>query len=116
MATSTGAARLRRLPTRFGLVPVARRQSVYVSSHTGRSWRVNLCKAAVIDQHNELGDIPGLIDDNLNVICGWDRLKILAIKPAGSDQMTFEAFARGRNSQTGDLFLPIDKVLQGILQ
>lgn len=98
------------------LCPWPGAQSVYVSSHTGRSWRVNLCKAAVIDQHNELGDIPGLIDDNLNVICGWDRLKILAIKPAGSDQMTFEAFARGRNSQTGDLFLPIDKVLQGILQ
>jgi methionyl-tRNA formyltransferase len=98
------------------LCPWPGAQSVYVSSQTGRSWRVMVCSARVVKQHNSIGDIPGMIDENLNVICGWDRLKILTIKPAGSDQMTFEAFARGRNSQKGDLFLPIEKVLQGILQ
>ena len=54
------------------------------------------------------------MDDHLNVICGWNRLKIIEVKPAGSDKMSFEAFARGRNTQKGDLFLPIERVLQGI--
>ena len=57
-----------------------------------------------------------MLDDHLNVICGWNRLNIIDIKPAGSDKMSFEAFARGRNCQPGDLFLPIEKVLQGIVQ
>lgn len=89
-------------------------QSVYVSSRTGRSWRVMFCRADVVDQKNELGDVPGMIDENLNVICGWGRLKILSLKPAGSDPMSFEAFANGRSTQKGDLFLPIERVLQGI--
>lgn len=98
------------------LCPWPGAQSVYVSAQTGRSWRVTLCKAAVVDRHNELGDIPGVIDEDLNVVCGWNRLKIIGIKPAGSDQMSFEAFARGRTTQKGDLFLPIERVLQGIGQ
>jgi methionyl-tRNA formyltransferase len=98
------------------LCPWPGAQSVYVSAQTGRSWRVMLCKAAVVDQKNDMGDIPGLIDDHFNVICGWNRLTILAVKPSGSDQMSFDAFARGRNTQKGDLFLPIERVLQGIGQ
>lgn len=98
------------------LYPWPGAQSVYVSSQTGRSWRVALCKGAIVDQKNETGDVPGVIDENLNVICGWNRLKIFDIKPAGSDEMTFDAFARGRNTCQGDLFLPIERVLQGIGQ
>ena len=70
----------------------------------------------MVDQRSDLGDIPGLIDDNHNVICGWNRLKILTITPSGSDQMSFDAFARGRNTRKGDMFLPIERVLQGIGQ
>lgn len=91
-------------------------QSVYVSAKTGRSWRVTLDKAEVVEKPNEMSDIHGMLDSHLNVVCGWNRIKIIAIKPAGSDIMSFEAFARGRNSQPGDLFLPIEKVLQGITQ
>jgi len=97
-----------------GLYPWPGAQSVYVSAKTGRSWRVTFCKTAVVEQKNDLGSTPGLIDDDLNVICGVNRLKILGLKPAGSDEMTFEAFARGRCTQKGDLFLPIDRVLQGV--
>lgn len=96
------------------LCPWPGAQSVYVSAQSGRSWRVMLCDAEVVDQKNTLGDIPGVVDENLNVICGWNRIKILGIKPAGSDAMSFEAFARGRNTQKGDMFLPIERVLQGI--
>ena len=97
-----------------GLCPWPGAQSVYVSSETGRSWRVMMCKAAGVDQQNTPADVPGLLDESLNVICGAGRLRILDIKPAGSDTMTFEAFARGRNTKKGDLFLPIERVLQGI--
>ncbi|NLW83841.1 MAG: methionyl-tRNA formyltransferase [Phycisphaerae bacterium] len=96
------------------LCPWPGAQSVYVSAQTGRSWRVTICRAQVIDQQNDIADIPGVLDDHFNVICGWNRLKILEVKPAGSDTMSFEAFARGRNTRKGDLFLPIDRVLQGI--
>jgi len=91
-------------------------QSVYVSAKTGRSWRVTLDKAEVVEKPNEISDIHGMLDADLNVVCGRNRIKVVVIKPAGSDQMSFEAFARGRNSQPGDLFLPIEKVLQGIAQ
>lgn len=96
------------------LCPWPGAQSVYVSAKTGRSWRVTICKAAVVGQKNDRGDISGMIDENLNVICGTDRLKIIDLKPAGSAPMTFEAFANGRCTQKGDLFLPIEKVLQGV--
>lgn len=91
-------------------------QSVFVSAKTGRSWRVTLDQAVVVEKSNDMSDIHGMLDSHLHVVCGWNRLKIITIKPAGSDQMSFEAFARGRNSQQGDLFLPIEKVLQGITQ
>lgn len=96
------------------LYPWPGAQSVYVSSQTGRSWRVILCKADIVPCQNTPGDVPGRIDEDLNVICGAGRLRIAGIKPAGSGQMSFEAFARGRNSRPGDLFLPIERVLQGI--
>lgn len=98
------------------LYPWPGAQSVYVSSKTGRSWRVTLCKASVVEQANGLGDVPGAIDANLHVICGWNRLSLIDLKPSGSGQMAFDAFARGRAVQPGDLFLPIERVLQGIGQ
>jgi methionyl-tRNA formyltransferase len=49
-----------------------------------------------------------LLDENLNVICGKDRLKILKLKPAGSSLMNFQDFVNGRQSKPGDLFMPIE--------
>jgi len=96
------------------LCPWPGAQSVYVSAQTGRSWRVTICRAEAVERHNALADVPGRLDAQFNVICGQGRLRILEIKPAGSGAMTFEAFARGRNTQAGDLFLPIERVLQGL--
>ncbi len=87
-------------------------QSVYVASASGRSWRVTLDSVAVVQTANGLGDVPGMLDSNLHVICGKNRLNIIAIKPSGSDKMTFEAFARGRSCKPGDLFLPLETVLK----
>lgn len=96
-----------------GLYPWPGAQSVYVSSATGKSWRVQIEKAIpLLDKTNQMGDVPGMLDDQLNVICGWNRLKIVRLKPAGAESMTFEQFCRGRASQPGDLFLPMDQVLK----
>lgn len=99
------------------LFPWPGAQSVYVSSATGKSWRVIIEKAVpLLDKTNGLGDVPGMLDQQGNVICGWNRLKILRIKPAGADSMSFEQFCRGRNSRAGDLFLPMEQVLRDLGQ
>ena len=52
---------------------------------------------------------PGILDENLNVVCGKDCLKILKIKQAGKSVMDFKAFTNGRATEAGDLFMKIEK-------
>ena len=52
---------------------------------------------------------PGMVDENLNVVCGKDALKIIMIKPAGSSLMDFKSFCNGRATAPGDLFMKIEK-------
>ncbi len=49
----------------------------------------------------------GTLDDNLNIICGEDALKITKIKPAGSRLMDFKDFVNGWAIQPADLFVKI---------
>ncbi len=81
----------------------------YISTQTGKSIRVNLAKTTVVQASNQ-NDLPtGKLDENLNVICGSDALKIIKIKPAGSALMDFKDFINGRQTQPGDMFERIDK-------
>jgi len=57
-----------------------------------------------------------MLNENLDVWCGQDAVRIEWIKPAGSDLMPFSAFVNGRACQPGDLFLPLEKVLKGVLE
>ena len=41
---------------------------------------------------------PGMLDEDLNVICGQGRLRIIQLKPAGSALMDFKAFINGWQS------------------
>jgi methionyl-tRNA formyltransferase len=91
-------------------------QAVYVSGKTGRSWRVTIQKAKVIPTPNTTFQPCGMLNENLDIWCGQDALRIEWIKPAGSDLMTFDAFVNGRACQPGDLFLPLEKVLKGVSQ
>ncbi len=50
----------------------------------------------------------GTLDENLNVVCGENALKILKIKPEGSKLMNFEDFVNGRATQPGDMFVKIE--------
>lgn len=81
----------------------------YNSKKTGKSIRVNIAMAEPVETSNPEGLAAGTLDENLNIICGENALKITKIKPAGSPLMDFKAFANGRQTQPGDLFTRIDK-------
>jgi len=80
----------------------------YVSKKTGKSVRVTIAMAKVVTLREPPLILPGTFDENLNVICGQDALKIMRIKPAGSALMDFKDFANGRQTRLGDLFVRID--------
>jgi len=81
----------------------------YLSKKTGKSVRVSLVSAQVVETSNTAGLSAGTLDENLNVTCGTDALKITKIKPAGSPLMDFKDFANGRQTRPADLFIKIDK-------
>ncbi len=81
----------------------------YLSNKTGKSIRVTIAMSQVTETSNPTGLSPGTLDENLNVICGTDALKITKIKPAGSPLMDFKDFSNGRQTRPADLFIKIDK-------
>lgn len=81
----------------------------YMSNKTGKSIRVTIATAQVVETMSTAGLSAGMLDENLNVTCGNDALKITKIKPAGSQLMDFKDFINGRQTQPGDLFIKIDK-------
>jgi len=90
-----------------GLWPWPGAAANYISKKTGKSVRVSLAAAEVVENSNPAGLSPGKFDENLNVICGSNALKIKKIKPAGSPLMDFKAFINGRQTQPGDSFKKI---------
>ena len=80
----------------------------YVSQKTDKSIRVTFAGAEVVECSNLTNLQAGRLDENLNVICGSDILKIKKIKPAGSALMDFKDFVNGRQTQPGDSFVRID--------
>jgi methionyl-tRNA formyltransferase len=81
----------------------------YLSKKTTKSERVTIAMAEVIDNSNP-NDLPaGTLDENLNIICGQDALKVKTIKPDGSRLMEFKDFVNGRATHPGDMFMKIDK-------
>jgi methionyl-tRNA formyltransferase len=82
--------------------------AIYLSRRSNKSQRVSLATAHVVETPNASGLPPGTLDENLNVICGQNALKITKIKPAGASLMSFKAFANGRQTRVGDMFLKIE--------
>ncbi|MHC4324809.1 MAG: methionyl-tRNA formyltransferase [Planctomycetota bacterium] len=93
-----------------GLWPWPGASANYVSQKTGKSIRVTIAMAEVVTLREPSTLSPGTFDENLNVVCGSDALKITRIKPAGSALMDFKDFINGRQTQSGDLFVKIDKL------
>jgi len=81
----------------------------YISKKAGKSMRVTIAAAEVIETENPTRLPTGTFDENLKVVCGENALKITRIKPAGSALMDFKDFVNGRQTQSGDSFVKIDK-------
>jgi len=93
----------------LGLWPWPGASAVYISKKTGKSVRVTITMAEIVDAPNAAGLPAGTLDENLNVICGQNSLKITKVKPEGSRLMDFGDFVNGRQTQPGDSFAKIDK-------
>ena len=91
-----------------GFWPWPEASADYVCRKTGRCTRVIIAQAEIVKTGTPKYG-PGMLDENLNVACGKDCLKILKIKPAGKSVMDFGAFANGRATEAGDLFMKIEK-------
>ena len=81
----------------------------YLSKTTGKSMRVTFAMAEVVRAFRQPPLPPGTLDENLNVICGTNALRIVKIKPAGSALMDFKDFVNGRKTQPGDSFTKIQE-------
>jgi methionyl-tRNA formyltransferase len=86
----------------FGLSPWPGASALYVSKETNKKTRVTVANTECVQTENSQKLLPGIFDDNLNVICGTNALKILKIKPAGSHIMDFKAFVNGHHTKPGD--------------
>ena len=64
--------------------------------------------AEVVATSNPAGLPAGTLDENLNIICGENALKVTRIKPSGSALMDFRSFVNGRHTQPGDIFTKIE--------
>lgn len=98
-----------------GLWPWPGAQSVYVSIRTGKHWVITIKQAEAVTYDNVRGLPAGTVNEHMDVVCGEGVLKIVQLKPSGSDLMTFEAFVNGRQVGPGDLFISEDKAFNGIL-
>jgi methionyl-tRNA formyltransferase len=80
----------------------------YISMKTDKSVRVTFSDVEVVENTNPANLPVGTLDENLDVVCGEDALKIIELKPAGSALMDFKDFTNGRQTQPGDVFVRID--------
>jgi len=92
----------------LGLWPWPGASATYTSKKTNKSIRATIAMAEVVQASNPTGLPPGALDENLNIICGEDALKITKIKPTGSRLMDFKDFVNGQHTRPGDSFMKID--------
>ena len=92
-----------------GLWPWPGASALYISKRSGKSIQVTIAMAEVIVSSASTTVPAGTLDENLNVVCGQNGLKITKIKPANSALMAFKDFVNGRQTEPGDLFVKIDQ-------
>jgi len=93
----------------LGLWPWPGASATYTSNKTNKSIRTTIAMAEVVQTSNPTGLPPGTLDENLNIICGEDALKIIKIKPNDSRLMDFKDFVNGRQTRPGDSFMKIEQ-------
>jgi methionyl-tRNA formyltransferase len=93
----------------LGLWPWPGVSAVYKSQKSSRAERVIFAKADILRMDNPANLPPGTIDENLNVVCGRNRLQIMQLKPENSRLMSFADFVNGRHVSPGDIFIRIEE-------
>jgi len=88
-----------------GFWPWPGASAIYTSRCTRKSLRVTIAMAIAVRDANPAGLPPGTLDENLNIVCGQDCLKITEIKPDGSRLMDFADFINGQHTRSGDIFI-----------
>jgi methionyl-tRNA formyltransferase len=91
----------------LGFWPWPGAAAFYESKRSGRTERVILAKSEILRMANPENLPPGTIDENLNVVCGQNRLQIVRLKPENSRLMSFADFVNGRHVSPGDRFIKI---------
>ncbi len=71
--------------------------------------RLSLARAEVVKRTYSGAIEPGMLDVDLNVVCGRDSLRILELKPAGGSLMSFDSFVNGRCTKAGDRFVKVSE-------
>jgi methionyl-tRNA formyltransferase len=93
----------------MGLWPWPGVSALYKSQKASKAERVIFAKADILRMDESANQPPGTIDENLNVICGKDRLQIMQLKPENSRLMSFADFVNGRRVSPGDRFVKIEE-------
>jgi methionyl-tRNA formyltransferase len=93
----------------LGFWPWPAASTVYISQKSKKSQQVMIAEARMVPTSNPAGLAVGTFDEDLNIVCGRDALKITKIKPAGSSLMDFRDFVNGRGTQPGDMLVKIEK-------
>ena len=91
-----------------GFWPWPGASAIYVSKETDKCKRVTIAATQMVETSNPAHLQSGILDNELNVICGENSLKITKIKPADGKLMDFADFINGHATQPGDLFMKID--------
>jgi methionyl-tRNA formyltransferase len=93
----------------LGFFPWPGASAIYHSNKTGKPIRVTIALAKVVKKPNPENLLPGTLDEELNVICGGNALRIIKIKPADGALMEFRDFINGRATCPGDTFTKIQQ-------
>jgi methionyl-tRNA formyltransferase len=92
-----------------GLWPWPGAAAGFISQQTQKTTRVVIALAEVVSATGTAQLASGAFDDDLNIICGQGRLKIMKLKPAGSALMDFKAFVNGWRVRPGDRLVNIEE-------
>ncbi|MBN1788759.1 MAG: methionyl-tRNA formyltransferase [Sedimentisphaerales bacterium] len=91
-----------------GLFPWPGTVASFICDQTNKKSPVTIMETKVVATVGQNKNV-GVLDENLNVLCGEGTLKILKIKPHGSKIMDFKSFINGRGSGPGDCFITFEE-------
>lgn len=92
-----------------GLCPWPGAAAYYLSKKTGRQTRIIIAAAETLESTAKPALPQGSLDENLNIVCGKDALRLIKVKPEGGRLLDFKDFVNGWRCCPGDLFMKIEE-------